>query len=134
MQDNQFFLTININPFNNLIEYQFILYKIDTAGENVIHYMKLQNYRATSVFIDPTNQDYKAKIKTALRQVITEANEPPVSFVTFHNKRVSDTIFAEQGHINLIADAIDDDSSPDQLTYKWEIFQKNFRIYRIPIR
>jgi len=121
LKDNQFFLKIDINVLNNLIEYQFVLYKIQTNPTNEFDYLELENYRTTSVFINPIEPDYKSKLKTALRQLIREANEPPVPTVYFKNKAVIDTIFTQVGEFTLNTSAADIDSPSDQLTYNWDV-------------
>jgi hypothetical protein len=124
LKNQQFFLKINIHTLNNLIEYQFVLFKVRNNPHTKLDYLELRNYRATSVFINPEVLDYKIKLRMALRQIITEGNDPPIPLVTFKNQNVTDdTIFSQIGRFSLIADAVDNDSSPDQLAYNWEIDQ-----------
>ncbi|WP_295793689.1 hypothetical protein [Mucilaginibacter sp.] len=123
LRDKDWFLKININILNNLIEYQFVLFKVGKATRNQIPYLEQQNYRTISVFVDPLSTNYKDKIKNVLRQIITEANEPPIPLLLFQGQVIKDTIFAGRGHNTLTADAQDNDSSPDQLTYKWRLSQ-----------
>src|SRR6185437_11127184 len=70
---------------------------------------------------NPIEPDYKSKLKTALRQLIREANEPPVPTVYFKNKAVIDTIFTQVGEFTLNTSAADIDSPSDQLTYNWDV-------------
>jgi hypothetical protein len=119
----QFFLKININAFNNLLEYQFVLVKIEVGAGNDDNFFQLSNYRTASTFIDPNSQDYKTKLRNCLHQLIAETNEQPIPVVYHDNEIINDdaTVYTAPGLFTLQADATDSDSDPEQLRYKWTI-------------
>jgi hypothetical protein len=123
LQNKDFFLKININLLNNLIEYQFVLFKIGRSFKKDKSHIKPQIYRTTSIFIDPTTVDYQQKIRTSLHQLLTEANEAPEPYLTYKNQRLKDTLYVEVGKLfELVAEASDSDSSPSQLSFIWKLY------------
>ncbi|HEX5151028.1 MAG TPA: hypothetical protein VFW07_06245 [Parafilimonas sp.] len=130
LNNNNFFLLININILDRLLEYQFLIFKLDSVKEGlerkIIRDMNVQEYRATSVFIDPSLNDYKEKIRLALRQLIYEANIPPKPQVIYNNNEIDSIFFIEKGSkLKFIASQIDEDSPPDQMKYTWALVDSN---------
>lgn len=119
LKKSQFFLKININSLNSLLEFQFILFRITPGVFKKKNFLDLPYYRTTSVFIDPSKTDYSEKLRIAIKQVIIEANVAPNPYVTINNNILRDTIYVEPGHFTLNAEANDQDSFDDQLSYEF---------------
>lgn len=108
---NDYFLRININSFNTLIEYQFLLFKIsdniktDTITLPDINY---KEYRATSIFVDPSNPNYKERILNAIKQVIYESNAPPTPYLIIDNKRSENDFYLFENKEHSFKIAVED--------------------------
>jgi hypothetical protein len=120
VQGNQFFLKININILNSLIEYQFTLFPVINTSGKV--YPDLSRYRYYSVFIDPLNPNYKSKLELALKNIFTEANKPPEPILLMGNEKCDSVIYLEKSRrYEFQASEIDDDTLLDQVKYFWRI-------------
>jgi hypothetical protein len=133
-------LTIRINEFNDLLEYQFSVYlrkfKINTRpyGNHTIKDTLISLYyiRSSSIFIDPKIKDYKNKILIALKQVFPEANaKPKVEILSNIVNRSSIYYCSTLDSIHFDAVVKDEDGpKEDEPTCVWDILKGPY----IPIR
>lgn len=134
LKKNDYFLLININTLNTLIEFQFILFKIvKPVDNNTLGDIDQTIYRTSSVFVDPNNSDYKDKIIFALKQIFYESDDEPEPVIIRTNKEASKPSYVLKNiQFTLTASQKDDDSPLEQMTYKWDVINPDGTIFFIP--
>lgn len=134
----QYLIYVKINSFQSLLEYQFILSRIEPTkldannNKKGLPFIDNTNYSTASVFVDPASAYYKEKIMQGLKQLITVANECPKPTIVANCHASSDTIYAQTNkETELEALENDKDSPKDQTTYRWDIRDMDGRpLYR----
>jgi hypothetical protein len=124
------FLVIKIHPLNSLLEYQFFMYDVlKNSDPKIADAPILQDYRSSSVFINPTSATYKDELAYAIKQVCAEVNEAPKAQMRAHGRipqSANDTIYiAVHDTIRLEAIPIDPDSPKERFVYAWTISEKS---------
>ncbi len=134
----QYLIYIKINTFQSLLEYQFVLSRIDPTEldankkEKGLPFNDNTNYSTASVFVDPASANYKEKIMQGLKQLVIQANECPWPAIVANCHTTGDTIYA-QTNKETVLEALDNDkdSPKDQITYRWDIMDMKGRpLYR----
>ncbi len=132
--NSNYYLEININKFNSILEYEFILFNISKKDDkekhknvnkpNQLPELNYYNYRFASVFINPDHDDYKEKLTQSLKQLISEATSPPIPVISFNDKNYSgndSTIYIESNKTNtLSAFTIDHDCPQENIKLQWK--------------
>lgn len=118
------FLIIKINPFKELLEYQFLMFDvIKNKTPRVKDMPVLKSYRSSSIFISPTAVTARDDLAFAIKQVCPEVNEPPVAQISINSKipaSPTDTVFVKvKDTLKISAIAIDADSPNELFTYNW---------------
>jgi len=118
------FLIIKINPFKELLEYQFLMFDvIKNKTPRVKDIPLLKSYGCSSIFISPTAVTAKDELAFAIKQVCPEVNESPVAQISINSKIPAspyDTVFVKvKDTLKISAIAIDADSPNELFTYKW---------------
>jgi hypothetical protein len=118
------FLIIKINPFKELLEYQFLMFDvIKNKTPRVKDMPVLKSYRSSSTFINPTVVLAKEELAFAIKQVCPEVNESPVAQISINSKIPAspiDTVFVKvKDTLKIAAIAIDADSPNELFTYNW---------------
>lgn len=125
------FLVIKIHPLNSLLEYQFFMYNVLKSTDPKIKDTPiLQDYRSSSVFIDPQSSHHRDDLVFALKQVCAEVNQTPKAQIRVNKripKSIADTFYvALYDTLYLEAVAIDPDSPKERFVYTWTVSDKAF--------
>lgn len=129
------FLQIIINPFNELIEYQFVLYKVRKTTNLTENSFIFSDHSSSNIFINPREPSYKSDILYALKQVFSESNTPPTSFISTenHNYSPQETIYIPCNHELSFTTITDDNDSPSENIIR-DIYFRNYPNEYIPIK
>lgn len=119
LKNFQQFLKISIKRYDELLEYEFLLYNVEALSGKASD-LGLEYVRGSSVFIDPRSKTYKNELIFTIRQVCVEANESPDVSVRINAARVGNSYFFAPGDtIRMEAVPIDNDSPTERFTYRW---------------
>jgi hypothetical protein len=79
IKKNDLFLQVKINTLNNLLEYQFFLYKISPTNFPIID--TTNPISTFNTFIDVQNGNYSKKIEDAIKAIFPKSNSKPIALI-----------------------------------------------------
>ncbi len=79
IKKNDLFLQVKINILNNLLEYQFFLYKITSTSFPTIN--TAEPISTFNTFIDIQNDNYNKKIEDAVKAIFPKSNAKPIAII-----------------------------------------------------
>lgn len=113
LRNYQSLLTIKVASLGELVEYQFTLYNIVSAGRDIRY------VNSSSIFLDPRSSHYQADVNRGLDQVFADAGKPPAINLISNIRPVGDTFyFTSEDTLNL-QPIIDDESAEGDRIYFW---------------
>lgn len=134
IKNSNLILKIKIYPFNNLLEYQFMLYRVVAVGSvrysrNILNRRKkvtdstftVEYLRNSTVVIDPSKQNFDEDLTLALKHILIEVHGP-VKFKIKANRRISDSIYyySNLDTIELQPLILRKDAREDEFKYTWQ--------------
>jgi hypothetical protein len=124
---NEYFLEIKINTLNDLLEYQFFLYKSSDLkslfnngnafpSNDIIKPIKIEN-----LFINAGSNNYQGALIKVIRKIFPESNSVPILRLAVKNNIITDTlIVAVNDSLTLDASFSSDDDDPfEDLKFNW---------------
>jgi hypothetical protein len=130
--DNDYFLSININKLESILEYQFYLYNVKNLfTEQYDTLISLSNKNiakpdySTSFFINIAKNDYKDILRFQVAKMFPFTNEIPKAIIAAGTEAKKEIFLDITDSVTLNGNYSNDFETPfDNLTFKWAVLDK----------